>query len=852
MVDQVEIGFQLDIKMRLKNKYWRYFISLFRSSFLRIVPSVSIIGFIFIGSFSATNLLFSKTDNVLKSVKLIEENCHRCHGGDWATESGVDFTGLNDEISIWEKRKTYTRALDMLNRNEMPPPDEPQLSKLERANLIKWLSHTLDNVEIDRIPKDPGFISPRRFNNYQYNYTVMDLFGIDEVPDGLFPSDLRTEDSFDNNMETLTTEPLWFERSLKASKEIVNLVWSNPEALKQLFIMRPTPPFFEEKAHYVSTIEEALKLDMGDGNFTVLALVEGGEGNILIKSPHLEGFTRGSIQLSYDKESITYQIGSNSRIEAINLTISDSTKSYVIALNVQDHRSSLFLDGRLLASVADYKNNDIDQNLFKVGKAARYKSNNIIDNDESVKEEEKYKLPPVKDLLFFSDPLSEDKIINYSINPNTEKLPEPSFHWYIGKKSPKPKVITAQEASTNILDNFLLKAFRRPPTEDEINRYYKLFLKSYNNNIPFDLAMRVPVIAALSSPSFLMLSEEAMTGETIYPVSSIDMASRLSYFLWSSAPDQELISAGISGQLLDPDEILRQTNRMLADEKANRFFERFVLQWLRTEGLGDTYMPDRSLFPEIDESLLAAMKEEGIIVVRNVMKENKSLLRLLDDNSTFMNGDLAKHYGYEEQITGTDWQEVVLKDPHRGGLLTQAAVLTVSSSPNRTSPVFRGKWVLDVLLGEPPPPPPPNVGTLDSDDQTSNSSLRELLESHRSKAECASCHNKIDPYGFALEQYDPIGRLKKRDQNTSTTLWNGLSIDGAADLREFLLNEKSTTFIRHLTEKMLSYALSRDLIFSDERSVFTIINKLEGNNFEARMLIDEIVLSEPFRYRKEL
>ena len=138
---------------------------------MRIVPSIPIIIFILIGSFSATNLLFSKTDNVLKSVKLIEDSCHRCHGGDWATEAGVDFTGLKNEISIWEKRKTYTRALDMLNRNEMPPPDEPQLSKLERANLINWLSHTLDNVEIDRIPKDPGFISPRRFNKYQYNYT---------------------------------------------------------------------------------------------------------------------------------------------------------------------------------------------------------------------------------------------------------------------------------------------------------------------------------------------------------------------------------------------------------------------------------------------------------------------------------------------------------------------------------------------------------------------------------------------------------------------------------------------------------------------------------------------------------
>ncbi len=851
MVGQVETGFQLDIRMKLKNKYWRYFISLFQTSFLTIVPSASITAFIFIGSFSAANLLFSKTDNVLKSVKLIEDNCHRCHGGDWATEAGVDFTGLNDEISIWEKRKTYTRALDMLNRKEMPPPDEPQLTNLERESLINWISHTLDNVEIDRIPKDPGFIPPRRFNKNQYNYTVKDLFNLEDIPDDLFPSDLSTEDSFDNNIETLTTEPLWFERALKASKEIVNIVWSNPESLERLFIVRPTPPIFEEKALYVSTIEEAVTLDMGDGNFTVLAIVLGGEGNILIKSPPLEGFTRGSIQLSYDEESITYQIGSNSRIEAINLSISDSTKSYVIALNVQGHRSSLFLDGRLLASVANYKNNDINQNLFKVGKAARYKKNNIIDNDESVKEEEKYKLPPIKDLLFFSDPLSEDKIINYSMKPNAEKLPEPSFHWYVGKKSPKPKVITVHEASTKILDNFLLKAFRRPVTKDEINRYYKLFLKSFNNNVPFDLAMRVPVIAALSSPSFLMQTEKEMSGQSIYPVTSIDMASRLSYFLWSSSPDEELISAGISGKLLEPDEVLRQTNRMLADEKANRFFERFVLQWLRTEGLGDTYMPDRSLFPEINESLLAAMKEEGVIVVRNVIRENKSLLRLLDDNSTFMNEVLAKHYGYGEEITGTDWQEVVLKDSHRGGLLTQAAVLTVSSSPNRTSPVFRGKWVLDVLLGEPPPPPPPNVGTLDSEDGISSSSLRELLESHRSKVECASCHNKIDPYGFALEQYDPIGRLKKRDQNTSTTLWNGITIDGAADLRAFLLNKKSTTFVRHFTEKMLSYALSRDLIFSDERSVFTIINKLQGNNFQARMLIDEIVLSEPFRYRKE-
>ncbi len=824
-------------------------------SMYSLIVSVSVFGL---------NFVFSQSEHSKSSAELIEENCYRCHGGDWSTEAGVDFSDLSDEISIWENRKIYTRALDMLNRRQMPPPDEPQLSNIERNRLIQWLRYSLNNVDIEKIPKNPSFIPSRRLNRYQYNFSVQDIFCINELPDDMFPSDLTMEDSFDNNVSTLTTEPLWFERSLKASRRIVDLVWSNSAALDQLLFIRPTPPRIKEKALYVLTNETSQTLKTGDGNFTVISSVRRGTGNIFIKSTPLDGFTRGSIQLSFDKGSITYQIGTNRKIVIEGLNLNDSTEVYLIALNVEDHRASLFLDGRLLASVANFTKPDLDANLFKVGKATRYKKNDIIENDKSIEEEEKYILPPIHEFFFYSNALPEEKVLNYTYNPNLVKLPEPDFHWYRGKESYMPTVVSAEEAATKILDQFLQKAFRRPPTEDEKNRYLGLFLRHYRDeesaiaqlkgvmtsNVSFDLAMQVPILAALSSPSFLMQSEEAIIGNEIHPVSSIDMASRLSYFLWSSGPDEELISAGIAGQLLNPEEILRQTDRMLQDDKANRFFERFILQWLRTEGLGDTYIPDQSLFPEINESLMASMKEEGVLVFGNIIRQNNSLLQLLYNKSTYMNYELAEYYGYEHQLIGNDWQEVELSDTRRGGLLTQAAVLTVTSAPSRTSPVFRGKWVLDVLLGEPPPPPPPNVPVLNPEGQTSSNSLRELLASHRNQADCATCHDKIDPYGLALEQYDPVGKLRDKSQNTFTTLWNGKTLDGASELREFLLNEKSNAFIRHLTEKMMSYALSRDLIFSDERSIFNIISKLEQNDFRAKILIHEIVLSEPFRLRK--
>jgi len=565
--------------------------------------------------------------------------------------------------------------------------------------------------------------------------------------------------------------------------------------------------------------------------------------------------------LSFGNDSLTYQIRRGKEITIQDLDLNPE-KAHAVALSVEDGRASLFLDGRLLASVANFNKPDIEDYVLKIGLPGERSRRNEEERrrdeeEEEVREEETEErekeevvaYPGIQEFQFYSEALSEDSILEFTSATYDGDFPESTFEWHPGIESPRPIVITAQRAATEVIDALLKKVFRRPPTKDEFDRYLALFNAEIDSGAPFEFALQLPVTAALSSPAFLLRYHESADAEQLSAISSTSMASRLSYFLWSSTPDDELLSAGVDGELLDSEQLLRQTDRMLADERADRFFERFVVQWLRTEGLGDTYKPDADLFPEVSDSLMAAMRQEGVMVFGDVIREDRSLFQLLEADSTFMNQELATHYGFED-LVGSGWQRVQLADASRGGLLTQAAVLTVSSSPRRTSPVFRGKWVLDVLLGEPPPPPPPNVPELPSEAEAAGASLREILAIHRSNPVCAACHDRIDPYGLALEQYDAVGRLRPDDRDTSTTLYNGEILDGVADLKRFLLEEKGDTFIRHLTQKMLAYALGRELKFPDERSVQLILAQLEEEDYRARSLIRAIVLSDAFRFQK--
>jgi hypothetical protein len=334
-------------------------------------------------------------------------------------------------------------------------------------------------------------------------------------------------------------------------------------------------------------------------------------------------------------------------------------------------------------------------------------------------------------------------------------------------------------------------------------------------------------------------------------VSDFELASRLSYFLWSSMPDETLMTLAQSGKLRAPGVLEAQVKRMLADGRSAALAENFAGQWLEIRNL-DSVKPDPQKFPEWGPELKEAMRAETRLFFEHVLRENRPLNEFLDARYTFLNGMLAKHYGIAG-VSGPDFRRVELATNQRGGILSHASVLTVSSYPTRTSPVIRGKYVLQNVLGAPPPAPPPDVPPLDEGSVGSAGSLRQQMEKHRSNAVCASCHNRMDTLGFGLENYDGTGKWRSKDGkfdiDVSGTMPNGKSFQTPAEMRTLLLDQMPD-FTRCITEKMLTYSLGRGLERFDKRTVESIGKKLAANGYPFQLLIHEIVQSLPFQMRR--
>lgn len=395
----------------------------------------------------------------------------------------------------------------------------------------------------------------------------------------------------------------------------------------------------------------------------------------------------------------------------------------------------------------------------------------------------------------------------------------------------------------NQLDFFMEKAFRRPISQSELDRYWKLYQRG---------GMKLAMKGILVSPYFLFLVEEDPGKEGIYPLGDYPLASRLSYFLWASMPDAQLLSLARQGKLQNEEVLRAQVHRMLQDPKAKSFAANFASQWLGIEDIGTSRRPDARRFPEFDDELAQAELAEPTELLAFILHNDKSLLDLLDCNYTFLNQRLAALYGIPN-VQGNQMRRVELSDLTRGGVVSMAAILTETSYPLRTSPVLRGKWVLEQLLGTHIPPPPPTAGKLPPDDATRDGlTFRQQLEQHRSNPECASCHSKMDPLGFGLENFDPIGRwrsnLNGQPIDSSGKLPSGQSFQGPAQLKEVLLKHKDE-FLRTFSRKMLGYALGRGLNRFDQCVIDDAMKKLAQNNNKASVLIEEIVLSKPFRYR---
>ncbi len=366
------------------------------------------------------------------------------------------------------------------------------------------------------------------------------------------------------------------------------------------------------------------------------------------------------------------------------------------------------------------------------------------------------------------------------------------------------------------------------------------------------------------SPKFLFLWEEPNEQERPVPISHYEMASRLSYFLWASMPDKELMNLAGEGKLHDEEVLVEQVARMLRSDtdrrglrrgaKVRDFAASFTEQWLGTRALGREFKPDKSIAGRYDSELEGGMKYEPIFFFEDLLADNRSLLNLIDSDFTYVNRRLARHYRVRGEFREQPKKVELPADSPRGGLLGMSAVLAVSSYPHRTSPVLRGKWILETLLGTPPPPPPPDVPKLDESTNTEKPvSLRERLELHRADAACASCHASMDPLGFGLENFDVLGRWRTEvDEipiDARGELPDGTTFDGPEALKKLLL-ERKQQFARNLTSKMLGYALARQLTNEDDCVVESVLEKLAENEYQAQTLIVEIVRSVPFRYKQ--
>lgn len=431
----------------------------------------------------------------------------------------------------------------------------------------------------------------------------------------------------------------------------------------------------------------------------------------------------------------------------------------------------------------------------------------------------------------YDDPKLRDRVL---VSKPTDKLPP-------------------EQAARNVLLTHASLAFRRRVTDDDLAPLLGAFRKGLEAGRSYEDALKVPLQSLLVHPAFLFRIERDQPGKDHWPVDDFELATRLSYFLWASMPDRRLLKLADDGKLSDPATLRAETLRMIADPRSRTLALHFAGQWLGFGDLREVAQPDTGRFPTFTPSLRVAMYRESVEFFHHLVTANRPVTELVHADYTFANAELARHYGIPG-VAGDRMEKVALSDPHRGGVIGQASVLTVTSQPLRTSPVKRGKWILDTLLGTPPPPPPPDAGVLPGDDKsTEGLSLREQLEAHRTKASCAGCHEKIDPLGFGLENFDAIGRWRTTDANgkavdSKAVLPGDITFSTPKELKDLLLSSDEL-FLRNISRKMLAYSLGRPLEYYDEPVVTDLVANLRKDDLKMQTLILSIVESHPFRNR---
>ena len=744
------------------------------------------------GEETGNQLPVAATDAV-NIVSFMDTYCTSCHEGDEAAAE-LSFEKFQTAAELGQAHATIDKMLRMLRSKKMPPESEPQPPADERKQVTDWLAARLAEVDCadETYAARPTL---RRLNRFEYRRTIQDLLGVDFRSALDFPSD-EVGHGFDNIGDVLTLSPLHLEKYLAAAEAIVAEAIVVPVRPR---ITRRTPR--ELKGGVLTDTHRELYTN-GDIHTTYQALFSGA---YLVRVRAYA--TRGGdelVQIAFvvNDESVHVDEVAASR---------DEPGEYEATVNLPQGESALairFLNDFYDPDAADPDRRD--RNLYVV--------NLEIDGPLDAP------LPSPR-----SD--SHRQIFGCGHNDGTEH---------------------GAHCAGMIIERLARRAFRRPVSADELQRLLQIASTAQSRGARFEEAIQHVLAAILVSPHFLFRVESLPNGSATepQPISQHELATRMSYFLWSSMPDEELFAAAAAGKLHEPGVLRHQVDRMLQDQKSQAIVDQFAMQWLN---LGQLVLvePDPERFPDFDESLRQAMLEESRLFFKTIIRADRSILDLLLADDTLVNGPLAKHYGIDG-IEGDEFQPVKLSGTQRGGVLTQASVLTITSNPTRTSAVKRGKWILENLLGTPPPPPPENVEPLaDDNSETLAGTLRQRLEQHRTKLECATCHERMDPLGFALENYDAIGAWRDHELehpiDSSGRLPDGTQFSGPRQLQEFLYKEKREEFCRCFAERILTYALGRGLQYQDRCTVDELVESLRQNDYKFSSLVQGIVTSTPFR-----
>lgn len=722
--------------------------------------------------------------------ELFDNVCVQCHN-DIELAGNFDIAPYYEVQTLTTDRDRWEQILDKLKSREMPPPDQPRPEEQIKA-LIGLLETEFARQDALLAP-DPGRVTARRLNRTEYTNTIRDLLAIEFRADRNFPTD-DSGDGFDNIADVLTISPVLMEKYMLAAERIADRAVGAtplPKPVEVEYSLR----FKNLRRIDPSNVEATHRVDF-DADYELKIGLPG--------------------ERPKDAKPVTLGVWVDGKLAHTQLI--ETKPSGLVYFN-------------------PYSEEKIRLNLPEGDHAFR--------------------------LGFIDDPyvkgLDQAQVYRDTVNKWIGSMTVIGPFAPAAEKPSRAKILvcdpkTGAACVDRILSTLARRAYRRPVTRAEVTSLTRFVNMAVADGQSVEHGLALAIQAMLVSPHFLFhLERDLHPSDPARPhrITDIELASRLSYFIWNSMPDEELLSLAERRQLSDPKVLDAQVSRLLADPRASAMAENFAGQWLEVRNL-DSIKPDPQKFAAWGPDLRDAMKTETRMFFDAILRDNRPIGEFINARYTFLNETLAKHYGISG-VTGPEFRRVELTSPERGGVLSHGSVLAVSSYPTRTSVVIRGKYVLQNILGTPPPPPPPNVPALDEDAVGTAGSLRAQMEKHRTNAICASCHSRMDPLGFALENYDAIGKWRTEDGgfpiDTSGVLPNGKSFSSPAEMRE-VLSSMLPEFSRALTEKMLTYALGRGLQRYDRPTLNTITKRLADNGYGLQTLVHEVTRSFPFQSRR--